>query len=468
MPGISRRQNPSAPARARDEGGFAMVEVMVSAVLLIVLALSTLAILDRSQSTSSNNRSRAVASQLAQSEQDAIRQMPMSALAGGFNPGTIPKEVGGITYDVTSSARWVQDSGGPVTCSTKTGRVEYLATTTSVTWPGMGTIEPVVADGVVSPGVAALGANKGALTVLLSRADGTGTAGITVSVQGQSAVTDEDGCAVIGNLDAGPQMLSYNTAGYVDERSEQDIDRPVTIGAGTISQATGYYDTPGTLAVKIAREAGADAGTWRQWKVSIDHANRPKPSVFTVDPVAPAYESVSVPLFPFAAPYKAYVGECSGNDPSNKLYPNNPGAGGGLVTAGNITTADLTMRTATVDLGAAAVGYQSKVYISAETNDGKSNVMAGCASKFAWATTAGALNVSLPTGVWRVCVNYKLNTSTFNSNWAQKRTIVGGSKADDPLTVTPDSVTIPYVAQLDTTLLRPTTGYTSGGEKSCD
>ncbi len=473
MPSISRRQNLSLLQRARGEAGFALIEVIVSAVLLVVLALSTLAVLDRSQSTSSNNRSRAIASQLAQSEQDAIRQMPMSALAGGFHPGTVPKKVGEITYEVTSSAEWVQDSGGPVTCSTKTGRVEYLSTTTSVTWPGMGTIKPVVADGVVSPGVAALGANKGALTVLLSRADGTGTEGIVVTVQGQSSITDENGCAVIGNLDAGVQTLSYNTGGFVDENSKPSVSKPVTIGAGTIAQTTGYYDNPGTLAVTLASDGQGGNGTWTGsegtlpgGKVSIDHPNRSKPSVFSVD--LNAGTNASVGLFPFDAPYKAYVGECSGNDPSNKLYVGNLGAGGGVVTRGATTTANLTMRTAQVTLtGTGASTNPARVYFLPEKADGKSNVMnvAECTTKYGpWTTSTGVLNVSLPTGVWRVCVNFRQSSSS--SNWAQKKTIVAGTFSDDePLIVTPASVTGDYAAQLGTKVARPSSF--SLGEPAC-
>jgi Tfp pilus assembly protein PilV len=476
MPGISRRRNLSAPRAAHDEAGFALVEVMVSAVLLVALALSTLAVLDRSQSTSSNNRSRAIASQLAQTEQDAIRQMPMSALAGGFNPGTIPKKVGEITYDVTSSAQWVQDSGGPVTCSTNTGRVEYLSTSTTVTWPGMGSIKPVVADGVVSPGVAALGANKGALTVLLSRADGTGTEGITVTVQGQSGVTDENGCAVIGNLDAGVQTLTYNTGGYVDENSKQPVSKPVTIGAGTIAQTTGFYDNPGTLAVTLASDGQGGDGTWSGsegtvpgGKVSIDHANRAKPSVLPIDIDNTATKrNASAVLFPFDSPYKAYVGECSGNDPSNKLYLGNSGAGGGLVTSGATTTATLTMRTATVTLtGTGATTNPARVYFLPEKADGKSNVMnvTECTTKYGpWTTSTGVLKVSLPTGVWRVCVNFRQSASS--SNWAQRKTIVAGALTDDePLIVTPASVTGDYAAQLGTKVGRPSSF--SLGETTC-
>src|SRR4051812_20890528 len=119
MPGIPSRPYPyRTPRLLREDDGFGLIEVMVSAVLVVVLALATLKLLDGAQRVSSNNRSRDVAAQLAQSAQDAIRQMPITALAGGYHPGPATQQVGGITYTIDSTADWVQDSGGPVTCST--------------------------------------------------------------------------------------------------------------------------------------------------------------------------------------------------------------------------------------------------------------------------------------------------------------------------------------------------------------
>ncbi|MES1192765.1 MAG: hypothetical protein ABUM26_00455, partial [Solirubrobacterales bacterium] len=365
MPRISRRRNLPAPRSARDEAGFALVEVMVSAVLLIVLSLATLSVIDKAHSTSSNNRSRDVAAQLAQSEQDVIRQMPISALAAGFHPGPVPKVVGKITYTVNSSAEWVQDSGGTVTCST-TGRVAYLRTTSSVTWPGMGSIKPVTADAIVDPGVAALGATKGALTVLLTRADGSGTGGITVTAGGISAVTDSTGCAVIANLDAGSQTLSYNTAGYVDKDSVQAVNKVVTIGAGTIAQATGLYDLAGKIDTTIVDDSTpAQVAKWPA-TVALDHAQRSTPTLWTT-PTDATKANASTGVFPFSSSYKAFVGSCTGNDPSNVLYTNAGAAPGAQVNPGQTKSVTLTMRKVTLNLGNTTDAGAATVLVAPET-----------------------------------------------------------------------------------------------------
>jgi Tfp pilus assembly protein PilV len=471
MPGISRRRNPSAPHSASGEAGFALIEVMVSAVLLIVLALSTLSVIDRAQSTSSNNRSRDVAAQLAQSEQDVIRQLPISSLAGGFHPGDRDIPVGGITYTVSSSADWVQDSGGAVTCSTS-GRVAYLKSTSSVTWPGMSTIKPVVADAIVDPGVAALGANKGALTVLLSGADGTGTPGINVTAGGVTSVTDDNGCAVLANLDAGPQTLTYNTGGYVDKDSKQAVSKAVTIGAGTIAQASGLYDVAGTINTTIVDDSTptAKVATWPS--VALDHAQRTTPTLFgTLTDSTKANASTSV--FPFSSSYKTYVGSCTGNDPSNTLYTNAGAAPGAQVNPGQTKSVTLTMRRVTVNLASAADASNASFLVGPDTA-APSMAPAAPAASCGGLVKPGGLIVSgssvsfpVPYGVWRVCA-YKQSGSIYPFARTTATWNAAGPPypADRPVISTTPTTTGVYAPRLSTTL--PTlTGGGSSPPTSC-
>jgi Tfp pilus assembly protein PilV len=472
MPGTSRRRNLSAPRAARNEAGFALVEVMVSAVLLIVLALATLSVIDRAQATSSNNRSRDVAAQIAQSEQDVIRQMPFSALAGGYHPPVASTPVGGIKYTVTSEAEWVTDSGGAVTCSTS-GRVAYLRSTSTVTWAGMGTTKPVVADAIVDPGVAALGANKGALTVLLSKADGSGTPGITVTAGGISSVTDENGCAVIANLNAGTQTLSYSAAGYVDKDGEPAPSRPVTIGAGTIAQATGSYDQAGTIDVDLASDG--TPGVVASWPaVSVDHVQRTTPTLFKVFTVDPADTAVDISVFPFSAKYKTYVGDCTGNDPSTYGAT----AGGAQVNPGQIQPVSLQMRTITVTVNASAGGLKSSVMVAPERSLAPMSTCAATPFSAATFTTTGwvytgsgnhTFKIAVPYGIWKVCANYQYSSGASANKWAQVKTVTGGTATDDPPVSTPVGTTgtYAYVANPTTTLAMPGASTQTGEPNSC-
>jgi Tfp pilus assembly protein PilV len=473
MPGSSCRPEPSSPRRVRDEAGFALVEVMVSAVLLIVLSLSTLSVIDRAQGTSSNNRSRDVAAQLAQSELDAIRQLPITALSAGWHPGAVTKTVGGIPYTVNASADWATDSGGAVTCST-TSRVAYLSSTSSVTWPGMGAVQPVTADAIIDPGVAALSANKGALTVLLSRADGTGTEGITVSAGGVSAVTDENGCAVLANIDVGPQTLSYSATGYVDKDSKNAISKPVTIGAGTIAQASGLYDNLGTINTTIVDDSTpAKPAAW-PLTVALDHAQRSTPTIFTTGTDA-TKSNASTPVFPFSSSYKAYVGNCSGNDPSNTLYPNGGTAPGAQVNPGQTKSVTLTMRNMTLDLGNATDANAATVMVTPETS---APAMAPAAPSPACtglvtytglvSDVNGKVTIPLPYGVWRVCAYKKVTSPSLRYPFIKTATAWNASSgADRPPIITTSTTTTPYAPRLTTKLAIPSTGGGSSAPVTC-
>jgi type II secretory pathway pseudopilin PulG len=457
MPSISCRRNLSAPRSARDEAGFALVEVIVSAVLLIILALSTLSVIDRAQATSSNNRSRDVAAQLAQSEQDVIRQMPIGALAGGYHTDDVPKKVGEITYLVSSSADWVTDSGGAVTCSTS-GRVAYLKSTSTVTWPGMGSIKPVTADAIVDPGVAALGANKGALTVLLSKADGTGTPGIGVTAGGVSAVTDDSGCAVLANLDAGPQTLTYSAPGYVDKDSNPAPTKPVTIGAGTIAQASGSYDVAATINTTIVDDSTPTpkVATWNS--VALDHAQRSTPTLFAT--LTGGSANASTTVFPFSSSYKAFVGDCTGNDPSNTLYTNAGAAPGAQVNPGQTKSVTLTMRNMTLDLGTAADVTGATIMIAPET---AASAMApvlpqapcGGSTTYTGLTSAtGKVAIPVPYGVWRVCA-YKKTVSPTKYYFIRTSTTWNTASANHAIVSTTPTTTGTYAPQLLTKLTIP-------------
>jgi Tfp pilus assembly protein PilV len=470
MPGSPCRRNVSTPQLARDEAGFALIEVIVSAVLLIVLSLSTLSVIDRAHATSSNNRSRDVAAQIAQSEQDVIRQMPISSLAGGYHTVDVPRAVGNITYNVSSDADWVTDSGGAVTCST-TGRVAYLSSTTTVTWPGMGTVKPVTVDAIVDPGVAALGANKGALTVLLSGADGGGTEGITVSAGGVSSVTDENGCAVLANLDAGPQTLTYNTGGYVDKDGVTSISKPVTIGAGTISQATGFYDSAGQINETIVDDSATpQPADWP--KVGIDHAQRSTPTLLSVSTDSTS-SNASIPVFPFASSYKAYVGSCTGNDPSNTLYTNAGAAPGAQVNPGQTKTVTVTMRKVTFDFGSLAAATGTTLRVSPDTAAPSmvpSAPSVACTGLFTVSAppvgstpaigpqpdATGKITVPLPYGVWRACATKFVGSPT--NNWFQIKSTAWSAStnpATESPTVTTSTTTGNYAPRLLTTMTYP-------------
>jgi Tfp pilus assembly protein PilV len=247
----------SRPRGLRDrlsgDGGFALIEVMVSAVLVVVLATATLNVIDKSGSASANTRMRGTATGLAQEDQDSMRVMSVDQL--DQRDKTYTKTVDDINFSVRSTAQWVRDAG-VARCDSSTDRVEYLKTTSYVTWPGH-TADPVTLESYVSPGVEAL--STGALMVKLHTDPGAGVPGVSVRLtNGQTAVTDNTGCALFTGLAAGTLGVSWDgTSGdYVDRNGIQTPSENVVIGAGQTAQVDRLWDKAGRAVVRWVDENG--------------------------------------------------------------------------------------------------------------------------------------------------------------------------------------------------------------------
>jgi Tfp pilus assembly protein PilV len=446
MPGTRRCLYRAGPRRlASEEDGFGLIEVMVSATLLIILAIATLNILDTSQAASSMNRSRDVAATLAQADQEAMRQLPLNSITGGYHPDPVVKTVGGIPYTVVSEGDWTRDATGVVTCSTAPstpGRGDYLTITSTVTWPGMTATrtKPVVMQSVVAPGVAALGATKGALAIKLKGANGSGTPGIGVSSGAVAGVTDSDGCVVLNNLDAGPTTVKWDEAGYVDPDGIQTVIKDETIGAGSTAQDNGAYDRAAQVPVTFTDDTAPTAASAKWWSVSLTQSGMTQSNgVRTFKPkLGGQVSSITADaLFPFVSAYGVYAGSCLGNDP-NSYNPVAAFDNSVATTPGGTTALTMKLRSVNVTVRDAANNPVNGAIVQAYPYTADSH-MAGCTettTKGDWVTNAaGVVNIPLPYGVWRFCAQ-----KASGSNWFRQQTsttapisLPAYNTEDDPL-----------------------------------
>jgi Tfp pilus assembly protein PilV len=464
MPGTRRCPNLAGALRrlASDEDGFGLVEVMVSAVLLITLAIATLNLLDTSQAASSMNRSRGVAATLAQADQESMRQLPLNSITGGYHPDPVIKNVAGIDYTILSEGDWTRDATGVVTCSTApstAGRGEYLTITSTVSWPGMATThsKPVVMQSIVAPGVAALGATKGALAIKLKGADGSGTPGIGVSAGAVGGTTDSDGCVVLNNLDAGATTVKWDEAGYVDPDGKQQVVKDETIGAGTTAQDNGAYDRAAQAPITFTDDAGTPVSA-KWWSVSLTQTGMQSSGgvrVFKPSGGGLTGAITADALFPFTSAYGVYAGSCAGNDPNSY----NPVAGFGnsvLPAPGGSAPLSLKLRTVQVTVTNSSGVASSGAIVQAYPYTGDSH-MAGCAEatkKGDWVTNAaGVVKIPLPYGVWQFCAQ-----KASGSNWFRQSSTTTPLALDGPANNTeddPNNLTDPYRRSVDRTLKFP-------------
>ena len=238
--------------RAASDEGVALLEVVVSAAVLVLVVMGVLAAMDSVTSTAGANKSRTVAATLAERDQERLRGMrTLDVDEMRLEPYIVP--VGGIPYTVTSRAEWVQDaSGEAVSCGMTSSQGSYMRITSSVSSPRTGgAVKPVVLSSIVAPQVGAT--SQGSLSVVVRNAAGDPVQGLNVTVvsAARTEVTNAAGCAVFGQLDAGNHTVGLNLGGWVDRNGNQAASQSASVTAGSLTTVEFAYDRAASVNVEV-------------------------------------------------------------------------------------------------------------------------------------------------------------------------------------------------------------------------
>lgn len=315
-----RRIARSLARRVRAERGSLLIEVMVSATIVLVVGFGVLAMVDRTTQLSADQRSQAIAGNLAQVEIDRVKGYPLSKLS---NLRTVRHEtVADVVYEITTRADWMDDKAVDPSCATPGANADYLKVQTSVTHPGIGSNRPAVLDTLISPPVRAFSADQGSLALLVADRAGDPVSGATVSLDGPATFTDTTsagGCVLWGYVPAGSgYTVSVSKAGYVTPGGAATTGGPASVVGDATSNVSYQYDRGGSIRTnftvrdaggaliptspKLATvENGTGAGLSKTYDIgtasSLDTASRGK-------------------LYPFTNPYAVYAGCASNRPPS--------------------------------------------------------------------------------------------------------------------------------------------------------
>jgi Tfp pilus assembly protein PilV len=312
---------------ARSQSGAALIEIMMSALLVALAATAVFKGIDGATATSGQSKSRAVAVTLAQEDQERMRSMDPRKLAA-YNPGPRTKTVNRISYTITSTADWVSDRGDSESCTKGDGRVTYVKISSKVEWPDMRSSKPVVAASIVSINNAYA---KGSLAVkIVDRTGSTGVPNIPVSVDPPVSLTkntNDAGCVVFDGLDAGQYFGQFSKIGYVDPNGT-NVVRPAAgwnVTTGSTSIATYQYDLAGQINfafdTKYQTNPAWDVTSMPAGiPVTVLHQNIPGPPTqgqkITPNVVTGSAGMSYGPLFPFQTPYTAFAGTCVATAPA--------------------------------------------------------------------------------------------------------------------------------------------------------
>src|ERR1700753_2611059 len=120
---------PAHPTEAED--GFILIEVLVSAVILAIVAGAVLSLITATTHSAASERDHSIAFGIAQEEQARMRTMRISALKE--LAGTPRKvTVGGTTFMVESRGKFVNNNTGTSSCSGEGASADYVEITSTV------------------------------------------------------------------------------------------------------------------------------------------------------------------------------------------------------------------------------------------------------------------------------------------------------------------------------------------------
>jgi Tfp pilus assembly protein PilV len=324
MGGHRRRRS-----RFSEEAGFALIEALIGAVVLIAIALATLAAIDRAQKTSAFAKDKSVAAALAEQDQARLRGLPADSLSnyGTNHTASRTVTVNGLNYTVASTVNWVRDSTGATLSCTNNGtsQADYFQLTSTVSGTG---IQPVTITSLSAPPLS-YSSSRGTLVVQVN--DGAtpavGVQGVGVTIDGpvdQSATTNALGCAVFSFIPAGAYDVGIARTGYVDYGGTNNPHQNKTVAGASLTTATFIYDAAGSIDVNfetdISTTATPSISASRGYNASAFNTLVPAPQFRTAsDPSAPVATVTLSTLFPFRTAYNTYAGTCATANPKTAI-----------------------------------------------------------------------------------------------------------------------------------------------------
>jgi type II secretory pathway pseudopilin PulG len=222
---------------ASSESGFTIIEVVVSAIMLVTISGAAATALIATNNFSSEERHRSQADELAQQDQERMKGMSAKSLSGYSWVRNVTYD--GTSYQIDSKGKFLSNTGNTSCGSSGNGAAAYVRITSKVDWiDGAGNAHwsytgrpPVVQESLVTP------PTGGTILVKTKDQNNANLAGVSVTATGpdtQTASTDDDGCVVLAAMDVGDYALTLG-GNFVDVNGTQaaDIDIPTTAVSGT-------------------------------------------------------------------------------------------------------------------------------------------------------------------------------------------------------------------------------------------
>lgn len=292
-----------------------MIEVMVSALLVAIIAVAMFNGFDAAGRATADERAHAQADALAQQDEDRLRGKQISQLSGLSETHTVTYN--GTEYTITSKAKFVSDATANESCSGNES-ADYIQTTSEVGWRALKSRPKVVETGVIAPHIG------GSLHVQVINANGSGVAGMTVVATGPSpstgtetATTGPNGCVIFGSVEPGEYKVTTYQTGYVEKNGNSEpptSEQSATISNGTTTDKEFEFDLAGEQRVKFVGKAAAGTETGDTFVIFNTSMTQFRP--FGTAETYNTTLATPKTVFPFTSAYTVYAGSCEADDPA--------------------------------------------------------------------------------------------------------------------------------------------------------
>jgi hypothetical protein len=343
-----------------SEDGFMLLEVVVSALLVALIAVGTLSGIDASNRATGDERAHAQATVIAQQDEERLRGLTATKLAqlvsttqtvaenglcvekvsgawlylskealekstaceqSGLAKEYVSKSASGTIFTVTSSASYASAAKEKLACETEKGTPDYIQTTSSVTWPTLGSRPAVSQSSLV-----AVPKSDTLLARVKNRSnEPVSEATVKVDKKGASsyealatATTPASGCVVFGGLTESKVYVVAERGNWVNHNGEEPGQSEVKwveeqLSTTAITEAASFVlEAPGSISAEFAsNKVPVESFTFAALQAEISAGEMVGGSETNT---SKSYELTK--LFPFKEnKYTVYAGACSANDP---------------------------------------------------------------------------------------------------------------------------------------------------------
>jgi prepilin-type N-terminal cleavage/methylation domain-containing protein len=200
-------------ARLASERGFTLIEVLVSALLVVLISAAVAEGLITSSDFTGYTRNHSQADVVAQQDQERMKAMSDEQLTALHQTRTV--SLNNTQYTVASTATFLDATGGS-SCTSK--GTAYFKLTSNVSWSGVvgGAGKSVTEESVITRSLA------GTLVATVNDQTATPLSGVNIGATGQTtnytagAITDQNGCVAFAGLPSDSFTLTYTDLGFVD------------------------------------------------------------------------------------------------------------------------------------------------------------------------------------------------------------------------------------------------------------